>query len=62
MRNPNPLEIRHVTERVQVIGLAQPLLPHVDQADPFQLASERVDPAQTDGYWRVLPDVSVDEQ
>ena len=41
-------QLRDVAERVEVIGLAQPLLAQVDQAQPLELPRERVDPAQAD--------------
>ena len=34
------LELRDVRERVQVIGLAQPLLAHVDQASALEPAGQ----------------------
>ena len=66
MRKPgvgrDAAQLRDVGERVQVIRLAQPLLPHVDQPDALEPPGQRVDPAQADGDRRVLAHVRVDEQ
>ena len=56
------LELRDVVQRVQVIGLAQPLLPHIDEADPIELTRQHVDPPETRRDRRVLPHVRIDEQ
>ena len=45
-----------------MIGLAQALLPHVDQPGALESPGERVDPAQAVGDRRVLAHVRVDEQ
>ncbi len=42
------LELGHVTQRVQVVGLAQPLLAHVDQPQPLELTRQAVDPSQAE--------------
>ena len=61
-RRGRALEVGDVGQRVEMIGLAQALLPHVDQPDALEAASQRVDPAQADSHRRVLADVGVDEQ
>ena len=45
MRNPgvadDPLEIGNVGQRIQVVGLAQPLLTQIDQAEPLEPSRQR---------------------
>jgi hypothetical protein len=56
------LEIGDVRERVHVIGLSQPLLTEVDEADAFETACQRVDATQAKRQRRVLPHVRVHEE
>ena len=55
-------EVRDVAQRVEVVRLAEPLLPQVDQVPAFELPRQPVDPLEAGGDRRVLADVRVDEQ